>query len=181
MLEISGIGPAKMERYGADVLRVIRASVSATPGRESRRPAAAATTVERDNREFAADKDAVRFFVYILMQNDGKFYIGQTRELHERLREHRDNQNASTKGKSPKFQWFTTVQTRKEAADLEAELQQMKENPAGRREIYRWIVDFEHLVKRMDFDPHPAQEDPTPERRMPHGGVAPPSSRRGRR
>lgn len=41
MLEISGIGPAKMERYGADVLRVIRASVSAPPGRASRRPAAA--------------------------------------------------------------------------------------------------------------------------------------------
>ena len=42
MLAISGIGPANLERYGADVLRVIRASVSAPSGRESRRPGAAA-------------------------------------------------------------------------------------------------------------------------------------------
>lgn len=179
MQAFSGVGPVKMERFGWDFLRVINAYVSPPPARESRRPAAA--TVERDDREFAADKDADRFFVYILLQNDGEYYVGQTRELHERLHEHRNNQSESTRGKSPKFQWFTTVPTRRDAADLEAELKQMCSNPAGRREINRWIVDFEHLVKRLDHEPHPAPvEEPTPERRMPHGGVSPPPSRRGR-
>ena len=39
MLTITGVGPVKMERFGWDFLRVISASVSAPPGRESRRPA----------------------------------------------------------------------------------------------------------------------------------------------
>lgn len=183
MLEISGIGPAKMEKYGADVLRVIRASVSAPLGRESRRPATASATVERDNREFAADKDADRFFVYILLLNGPKeYYIGQTRELHERMYQHLNGMSKRTAGREPKLQWFTTMQTRKEAADLEVDLEKMKANPAGLREIQRWIVDFEHLVKRLDFKPHSEPvEDPAPERRMPPGGVSPPSSRRGLR
>ena len=180
LLAISGIGPAKMERYGADVLGVIRASVSAPSGRESRRPAAAAaTTVERDNREFAADKDADRFFVYILMQNDGKYYIGITPELRERLHEHRFNQSDSTAGKEPKLQWFTTVRTRPEAADLEVKLKQMASHPASRREINRWVTDFQELTDLLDYTPY--QSTPQPAERLPHGGVSPPSSRRGRR
>ena len=60
MQAFSGVGPVKMERFGWGFLRVINAYVSAPPARESRRPAAAAT-VERDDREFAADKDADAF------------------------------------------------------------------------------------------------------------------------
>ena len=181
MLEINGIGPAKMERYGADVLRVIRASVPAPPGREGRRPAAAATTVERDNREFAADKDADRFFVYILMQNDGDYYIGITSELRERLHEHRFNMSDSTAGKEPKLQWFTTVRTRAEAADLEVKLKQLKDHPASRREINRWVTDFEELTGLLDYTPYQSTAQPAEREQPPFGGVTPPSSRRGRR
>ena len=181
MLAISGVGPVKMERFGWDFLRVINAYVSAPPARESRRPAAAAT-VERDNREFAADKDADRFFVYILMQNDGEYYIGITSELRERLHEHRFNMSYSTAAKEPKLQWFTTVRTRAEAADLEVKLKQMASHPASRREINRWVTDFQELTDLLDYTPYQSTAQTSiQEPRMPYGGVAPPSSRRGRR
>lgn len=183
LLEISGIGPAKMERYGADVLRVIRASVSAPSGRESRRPAAAAaTTVERDNREFAADKDADRFFVYILLlngPNGGEYYIGQTREIDERMLEHLNGMSIKTRGRQPKLQWFTTVPTRAEAADLEQSLKQLNSNEASRREITRLVADFKKLATHLDYKPHQPMEQPA--ERLPFGGVSPPSSRGGRR
>ena len=183
MLAISGIGPAKMERYGADVLRVIRASVSAPSGRESRSPGAAAgATVERDNREFAADKDADRFFVYILMlngPNGGEYYIGQTREIDERMLEHLNGMSIKTRGRQPKLQWFTTVPTRAEAADLEQYLEQMNSNEASRREITRLVADFKKLATHLDYKPHQPMEQPA--ERLPFGGVTPPSSRSGRR
>ena len=181
MLTISGVGPVKMERFGWDFLRVISASVSAPPGREGRRPAAAATTVERDNREFAADKDADRFFVYILMQNDGDYYIGITSELRERLHEHRFNQSYSTAVKEPKLQWFTTVRTRAEAADLEVKLKQMNSHPPSRREITRWVTDFKELTEELDYKPYQPTAQPAEREQPPFGGVAPPSSRRTRR
>ena len=180
MLAISGVGPVKMERFGWDFLRVINAYVSVPPARESRRPASAAATVERDDREFAADKDADRFFVYILMQNDGEYYIGITSELRERLHEHRFNMSYSTAGKDPKLQWFTTVLTRAEAADLEVKLKQMNSHPASRREITRWVTDFQELTGLLKYDPYQSTPQPAERERLPYGGVAPPSSRRGR-
>ena len=182
MLAISGIGPAKLERYGADVLRVINAYVSAPPARESRRPAAAAT-VERDNREFAADKDADRFFVYILLlngPNGGEYYIGQTREIDERMHEHLNGMSASTAGREPKLQWFTTVDTRPEATALEQELERLNRHPASRRQITRLVTDFKKLAIHLDYKPHQPAAQPAERERLPYGGVSPPSSRRGR-
>lgn len=184
MLAINGIGPVKMERFGWDFLQVIRASVSVPPGRESQRPAAAAATVERDNREFAADKDADRFFVYILLlngPNGGEYYIGQTREIDERMHEHLNGMSVSTAGREPKLQWFTTFDTRAEAADLEAELQQLNRHPASRRKITRLVTDFKKLAIHLDYEPHQPMEQPAERDRMPFGGVTPPSSRRARR
>ena len=131
------------------------------------------------NREFTSDKEAGRFFVYVLLMNDGRYYIGQTREMHERLHEHRNGMSRQTRGMEPKLQWFTTVTTRKEATDLEAELQQLNSNPAGRREINRWVVDFKKLADELDYEPHNSSAARTVhERPMPYGGVTPPSSRR---
>ena len=179
MLSIYGVGSVKMERYGWDFLQVIQqcAGVNAGQRRQWETPPTDAT--QRDNREFVADKDADRFFVYILLMNNGEYYIGQTREIHERLHEHRNNMSQSTKDRVPKLQWFTTVETRKEAADLEAELQQLNSNPTGRRGINRWVVDFKKLIDELDYEPHQSSARlSVPERPMPHGGVAPPSFRR---
>ena len=134
---------------------------------------------QQGNRGFRADSDANRFFVYVLLMNNGEYYIGQTREIHERLHEHRNGMSHQTRGREPKLQWFTTVATRKEAADLEAELQQLNSNPAGRREINRWVVNFKKLVDELDYDPHNSTGTRTVhERRMPYGGVTPPSQGR---
>ena len=180
MLAISGVGPVKMERFGWDFLRVINAYVSAPPARESRRPAAAAT-VERDDREFAADQDVDRFFVYILLLNNGEYYIGQTREIEERMHEHLHGMSKSTAGREPKLQWFTTVDTRREAAALEAELERLNRHPASRRQITRLVTDFKKLAVQLDYEPHQSTAQASiQEPRMPYGGVSPPSSRGGR-
>ena len=103
LLAIYGVGPAKMERYGPEFLRLIRDSSGTNTGRGDQPPSPRSGNVQRDDREFPADKDADRFFVYILLLNSGEYYVGQTREIHERLHEHRNNQNRSTKGKEPKL------------------------------------------------------------------------------
>ncbi len=179
MLAIYGIGPAKMERFGADFLRVIRESIPEPPARENQQPPPRPNTVQRDNREFAADKDADRFFVYILLMNGGEYYIGQTREIDERMHEHRNNMSQSTKDREPKLQWFTTVDTRSDATDLEAELQKLNSNPADRRKITRLVADFKKLAAHLDYEPHrPAAANTVQESRLPYGGVTPPSTRR---
>lgn len=178
LLKINGVGPVKMERYGQEFIRVIREHIGTNTGGLNQPASPPQGNTRRDNREFAADKDADRFFVYILLLNNGEYYIGQTREIHERLHEHRNNQTLSTKGKEPKLQWFTAVQTRSEAADLEIELQQLASNATGRREINRLIVDFKQLTDQLDYTPHQsAAQNTVQERRLPYGGVAP-SSRR---
>ncbi len=97
----------------------------------------------------ARDADAKEFFVYILKLQGGSFYAGQTRELRERLMEHRDGTTKSTAGKDPKLVWFSTVSTRDQATALEVELKRLcDENP---REIRRWVVGFNDLVKELDF------------------------------
>ena len=119
------------------------------------------------------------FFVYVLLMNNGRYYIGQTREIHERLHEHRNGMSYQTRGSEPKLQWFTTVATRKEAADLEAELQRLNSNPAGRQEINRWVVDFKKLADELDYEPHNATSARTvQERRRPYGGITPPTQPR---
>lgn len=175
MLMISGVGPAKLDQFGPDFLNVITSFAETNAVRQSPQSPPPSNVPRRDNREFAADKHADRFFVYVLMQNNGEYYVGQTRELKERLHEHRNNMSQSTKGTEPKLQWFTTVSTRKEAASLEAELQRLNSNPVGRREIHRWVVDLKSLVAELDHDPHPPS---VRERPTPYGGVSPPSYRR---
>ena len=179
MLAINGVGPTKLERYGPDFLYVIRESVPEPPVKEHRQPPPRPNTVQRDNREFPADKEADRFFVYILLLTGGEYYIGQTREIDERMHEHRNNMSQSTKGREPKLQWFTTVDTRSQAADLESELQELNSNPTDRRKITRLVADFKRLAVQLDYTPHrPAAENTVQERPLPYGGMTPPSTRR---
>ena len=97
----------------------------------------------------AGDANATGFFVYILKLEGGQFYAGQTRELRERLSEHRDGTTKSTAGKNPKLVWFTVVPTRDAATELEADLKQLcDENP---REVRRMVVRVQDLVQELDF------------------------------
>lgn len=90
--------------------------------------------------EKKGDATAEHFFVYILKLDRGKFYAGQTRELRERLSEHRDGQTQSTAGKNPQLVWFGMLPTREQAAAREVELKKLVDsNP---REIRRMIISF---------------------------------------
>ena len=58
MLEINGVGPVKMERYGSEFLKVIRENTGRNTKRQDSQPPRQRNAVQRDNREFSADKDA---------------------------------------------------------------------------------------------------------------------------
>ena len=137
---------------------------------------APADAAPRDDRAFPSDRDAAEFFVYILNLDGGEYYIGQTRELHERLLEHRNNMTPTTRGRNPKLVWFTTAPTRDEAEGLEQRLQELNATPAGRRAINRQVVRFKRLVDELDFTPsRPSvatpSADPTPAPPRPAGGI----------
>ena len=121
----------------------------------SRKSAPAGRIRERYEPEYSAaweerDAAATRFFVYILKLDGGTFYAGQTRELRERLAEHRDGAVSSTAGRKPKFVWFAVVSTREDATRQEVELKKLVDsNP---REIRRMVVGFHDLVRELDYD-----------------------------
>ena len=96
------------------------------------------------------DAAATEFFVYILKLDGGRFYVGQTRELRERISEHRDGNTKSTAGKNPKLVWFTALSSRDAATTREAELKKLSD--ANPREIRRMYVRFQDLIKEVDYD-----------------------------
>jgi predicted GIY-YIG superfamily endonuclease len=96
------------------------------------------------------DKGAERFFVYILKLEDGDFYVGQTRELRERLSEHRDQKASSTARRNPKLQYFEILPTREAAELREAELKKLRDsNP---RQIRRMIISFHDLIREVQLE-----------------------------
>ncbi len=97
----------------------------------------------------AGDATASQFFVYILKLDGGGFYPGQTRELRERLSEHRDGRVKTTAGKHPKLQWFGILPTREAATSVEVELKKLVDsNP---RQVRRMVIGFKDLVEELDY------------------------------
>jgi predicted GIY-YIG superfamily endonuclease len=85
--------------------------------------------------------------VYILKLDNGDFYIGHTRELRERLSEHRDQKVSSTAGRTPKLQYFEVLPTREDAERREDELKRLEDsNP---RQIRRMIISFLDFVREI--------------------------------
>ena len=118
------------------------------PRRKSRRPGGKYDK-ESSDKWASGDAEATEFFVYILKLDGNAFYAGQTRELRERVMEHRDGDAVSTAGKNPRLVWFTQVSTRDAAVTLEAELKRLcDKNP---REIRRRVLRFQDLVEQLDF------------------------------
>jgi len=107
-------------------------------------------SLEHSNTWNKHDEAATRFFVYVLSLDGGKFYVGQTRELRERLSEHKDGKTPSTAGANPKLKYFETLPTREAAEYREAELKKIAEsNP---REIRRMIINLRDLVFELRFE-----------------------------
>ena len=68
-----------------------------------------------------------KFYVYILESDQGYCYIGQTKDLQERLARHNSGRNKSTKNKG---RWEIVVSrgfgSRSEAVQMETKLKKMK-------------------------------------------------------
>ena len=96
------------------------------------------------------DAETSQYFTYILKLFGGEFYAGHTRELRERLSEHRDGRERSTAGKNPKLVWFTTLPTRKDATEMEVELKKLVDS--NQREIRRMYIEFKDLIDELDYD-----------------------------
>ena len=124
----------------------------------------------------AADEEGDSFFVYILKLDDGKFYAGHTRELRERLSEHRDGKTLGTVGKKPRLVWFEIRDTRKEAADGEAYLKELIDK--NEREVRRMVTEFLDLIREVDTS---RDQDAAPPPPLPSGRSAAVSGYRPRR
>jgi putative endonuclease len=61
------------------------------------------------------------FFVYILRNSTGRYYIGQTSDLSLRLQRHNEGKVFWTKNRGPwEIVYFQSFQTRSEAIDKKA-------------------------------------------------------------
>ena len=99
---------------------------------------------ESNSKWDAADQEGDVFFIYILKLDGGKFYAGHTRELRERMGEHRDGKTRSTAGKNPLLVWFDVVDTREEAAEAEVHLKELIDR--NEREVRRMINEFQDII-----------------------------------
>lgn len=79
--------------------------------------------LEDSSRWAEGDHGCDRFYVYIL-KLDGKprMYVGQTRDLRRRVRQHRDGRTKTTAGKRPELVWYRVVGSRSEAVQYEQQL-----------------------------------------------------------
>ena len=68
------------------------------------------------------------FYVYLIeSEKDGRYYIGYTSNLHERISYHNSDRSKYTKNKGPwKLIGYTTFKTRSEAMKEEKRLKGMK-------------------------------------------------------
>ena len=107
----------------------------------------------------AADQEGDVFFIYILKLDGGKFYAGHTRELRERIGEHRDGKSSSTAGKNPRLVWFEVVDTREEAAEGEAHLKELIDR--NEREVRRMVNEFQDLISLVELESN--RSDSTPQ------------------
>ncbi len=90
------------------------------------------------------DKEADRFFVYILQDKNGQFYVGQTRELRPRLWEHKDGKTRSTAGREMELRYFEVKGSREEAAKREVELKRLVDT--DERQVRKMIIDFKDNI-----------------------------------
>jgi predicted GIY-YIG superfamily endonuclease len=95
------------------------------------------------------DKGVEKFYVYILKLDDGDYYIGQTRELRERMIEHRDGRTASLGTRKCKLQYFEILGSRESAMLREKELTDISKK--NRREIVRIIREFHDVTAELDY------------------------------
>ena len=73
----------------------------------------------------AGDEDAEQFFAYLMVSPAGDWYAGHTRSLRNRMWWHSKDQCRTTAGQDFQLVWFSTHDTRSEAAEREVELKRL--------------------------------------------------------
>lgn len=96
------------------------------------------------------DKEAERFFVYILKDEKGKFYVGQTRDLRARMSEHRDGKTRSIAGRGMKLQYFEECKNRPEVELREVELKKLIDH--DERQVRKMIIEFQDRIREVKFE-----------------------------
>ena len=83
---------------------------------------------ESDPNWEKGDRNTTEYYVYVLLLSNHDLYVGQTRNLNNRLEQHQRGGTSSTEGKDPRLVWYNTVSTRQQAVALELQLKNMKRN-----------------------------------------------------
>jgi putative endonuclease len=96
------------------------------------------------------DRESSRFYVYVLKLDSGKFYVGQTRRLLERITEHKEGRAASTAGANPKMRYFEVLPTREEAMRREHVLKRLARYDV--RELCKIIRTFHDFISEIEID-----------------------------
>jgi putative endonuclease len=91
-----------------------------------------------------------RFYVYVLKLDNGKYYIGQTRKLIDRITQHREGRTISTAGAHPRLRYFEIFPTREEAMRREHELKMLAR--CDTHEMCKMIRTFHDLIAEIDID-----------------------------
>lgn len=116
------------------------------------------TVTKTDNQKYRvehskawekADKGIEKFFVYILKDSKGKFYVGHGRDLRARLSEHRDNKTKSTAGRNMKLEYFEELSSRKSAELREVELKKLLDS--NERKVRNMIIEFQDRVREVSL------------------------------
>lgn len=82
------------------------------------------------------------YYVYLIeSKKNGRYYIGQTNNLEERIKRHNEGRNISTKAyRSWEIKYWKDFKTRSEAIKVENKLKQLKKG-----------IVIERYVKENDF------------------------------
>ncbi|MBI4328550.1 MAG: GIY-YIG nuclease family protein [Chloroflexi bacterium] len=113
-------------------------------GQRSRAPRG----IEHEEAWERKDATATEWFVYILkLDGSQRFYVGQTRDLEERMTEHQDGKTASTRGLRPRLVYFERHPSRAEVELREAELKDIANR--NEREIRKLITRFQNYLERV--------------------------------
>ena len=124
--------------------------VASKPRRFYRRKSVNTQNTVKPSKFWAMRDEGVdAFYVYILKLDNGSYYVGHTRELRERMLEHKHGSTVSTAGKHPKLRYFEVLPTRETAMTREAEIEKIRKK--NNREILRMITRFNDLVRELDF------------------------------
>ncbi len=73
------------------------------------------------------------YYVYLIQNEDGKRYIGYTKDLKRRLSEHNSNNNASTRGHRWELIYYEAYKSEEDAKERERKL---KQDGRSRRHLY---------------------------------------------